>query len=298
MNRLRAATILAFCLAPVSAFAAETFRTEFSLRGASFEDDSQTKSSQAVAAASVYFQALPLNPDYPLAETQFVERVGGIELRLGRGSYEDRDFERTSGMADTSAAIGLSHKQTPLTAFLAVQKVDFGQLKLRDGFGQVDIEMKISQIELGYFVQPRLHVSVARELATTRSAFVPASRTIPDFEVETWSLAGRYLGESSAGHFALDGYAASVDKDYGRMKNREFALGGRNYLDRNQHIGLRVGLNIGDDRSDEGQWLRLSYGNFLTPTIEIFGSFEKFLTAEKAQGSDADAWSLGVSTRF
>lgn len=298
MKSLRIAAIFAFCIAPVSTFAAESYRSELTLAGSSFRDDAQTKSTQAQAAVSLYFAALPVNPDYPLAEVPFVERAGGIELAYSRGNYEDPFFERTDRVAENSAAIRLSHKEMPLTAFFGLRKVDFGQLSFRDGFGQIEIETKTSEVELGYFVQERLRVSVARELATTSYAFVPSFTSIPDFEVETRSVAGHHLGESDGGHFSLSGYAASIRKDEGRVRNRELAFGGRNYLDKNQHVGLRLGLNVGDDRADEGKWVRLSYGNFLTPRFEIFGSYEKFFAADRFAGADYDAWTAGVSLRF
>jgi hypothetical protein len=302
MKRLcAAAAVLSFSITAVDAFADSTdstYRTEFSFVHSSLRDDAQTRSTRTEAAAALYFAALPLNPGYPLAETAFVERAGEIEVAYARGSYEDSDLERNDGIRDASVAIRLAQKDLPLTAFLGLRKIDFGAAKIRGIPAQLDAERKISEVALGYFVQPQLHVSVGRQLSTTSNTLQPAFATIPDFDVETLSVAGRYLGESDGAHFSLFGSAASIDKDHGRLRNREFEVGGRNYLDKNQHIGLRVGLNMGDDRSDQGQSAGVSYGKFLAPTFEVFASYEKFFAADRFEGADADAGMLGAALRF
>jgi len=286
---------------PCLALAEDTYQAEAGL-SFSRSKTGTVRIDTAGAEASYFFDKLSTQPrDYPLEQTQFVERIGSVSAHYGRSSFHVEGFDTLSKGSTYGAAVDFRRPDTPLTAAVGYAFSRSGKI---GGFTfESQSEVKFYQLSIGTYLDKATAISLdwMRDKARgkTTSSIQPSTDSHDTFTFI--GISGLHLARLSGGeHVAL---LANVfqgtheEEGAAAEKNRSAFLQATYYPTRMLGLKLGVGAERGDDRSTEGEFYLAGTNTFVTPTVSLALDYQRF--SAKAPGAEnTSAFLLKGSLRF
>lgn len=299
MNRSTKGFVAAvFWAAATVAIAAETWQSRVGVGYSDYKNDEDVKSSTLSLSGDRFFAPLPLNPDYPYAETLFLERVGSVGATVGVGNFETPALEKTD-THQWSIGAALKRPDLDFTAQLGLAHAVIRDQKILNSTTSLSHEADIVNFGIGYYLQKTLlgRVDFAENKSTTRAT--PATFTDSEHRSRSADVSLRYLSQLANGqYFAVGADLEEFDNRTDDLQNLRLGLAGSYYLDRRQAVRLRARIDRGDNKAAEGSTVQVGYDAYLTPEIEVSGSFARFLARNGDTENDANTVLIDVSVRF
>lgn len=289
-----------FC---VTAGAADTWQYEGALVYNSLKQNSapNLETSAVGAGISYSFSPLPYVGNYPLAESQFAERVGNVSLIYLDGSVEADFLEKTDVNA-YGATVTLMHPNSDLAFQVGYNKFDYKDSKIKGSSTQVSIDADTVSVAIGYFVQKYLMIALEHTKDSADYSFQPSATPSSNNDTTTNQLIVQYFTElNNKAFFAGNLSLRNIDTtSTGNLKDTNTAISfrGTYYLNKMHGISLELGQNSGDDASAEGNWNEVGYKGFITNSISMNAAYKKFSIKDSSQGSDENNVMAGLSVRF
>lgn len=275
-----------------SAYAQDNYRTEMSVNYDSSKDDDIEVKIYGIMAG-IHFSPVDTT-GHPLAEADFLERVGGIALTVGK-------MEAKSGSTSVDAdgpfyglLVALMKPDYPLTANVMYFKTETEFAAPYDG----EITVDSYGFNIGKFISDGLLAFVG--YSHTESDISFAGLLESKRKTNDYSTGVKYVNElhdNAAFNIEADLAISQFDGGDDDGSNTIFGLSGDYYFTNRTSLGAGFDINIGDDKSDEGISFGINSTVFITPHFLLSVGFEKF-QADNDEGEDEDSYDVTMSARF
>ena len=277
---------------PSLALAEDTFQAEAGLSYSRLKADSVRQNTAGVEA-TYYFDRLPTRPkDYPLEQTQFVERIGSVSANFGRTSLH---LGNTQGSRNGSM-FGVNGEyrrpDTPMIASAGIESLYSG----------TQIDARLYQASIGAYVGKTTALTLDGSRAMTWKKTISGGQPFSEFNdaLTSVGLSGQHLARLPGGHHVafITGISREtrVQELAAPEKNRSVFLKATYYP--TTRVGLKVGVlfDRGDDSLAEGETFEAGAKMFLTPEFSLDLDFQRFNA--KAGGNNDNFVTIRALVRF
>lgn len=208
--------------------------------------------------------------DHPLAESQFLEHVGSVELLFGITQFASSSKNNTAFVVGN--AFSLANKNQP---FLMNSRLD----PLKDKYdlsGSTDQKSDIYSLGLGMFLQDGLMVGFKYDRTTSRIYRDQTQiNTVKSNQYDVFTKFVHKLNNGRAlnieASFAID---SAIDTDRG--DNQTINISGDYYVDQNNSIGFGIERISSEENVLAGDVISLELRSFITPKFSVAAGMEKF----------------------
>lgn len=276
-----------------TSYAQENYQTEFSLYYDSFEDDDDNKIKLYGLTAEVYFSEVDAT-DHPYAEATFLERIGSVELLVGKSEIENGSIAEADG-----AQYGAKFTYTTPESPIAVQATYIKSKLEYDAPLDGDQEGDAYAFEVGYFLSDGLLASIGYRHSKI-DLTIPTSSVADSIKYDDFKVDVKYvIKQPGSTALNIEGglQVRQFDHDTDDGSNTIVGVSGDYYFNRKISLGGGLKTNTGDDEDNEGTTLAVNFKSFINPSYSITASVEKFV-ADNDDGEDSDSLFFGVSGRF
>jgi len=278
-------------------YAQDSYQTEISASYSRWDDEDDNKTTQYDISAKLHF--LPVNTvGHPLAEAAFLERIGNVQLHVGKVESKGEsiiDIEANGPLY--GAALTYAKPDLPVVLQAQYAKIQLEFESPLDG----DVTIDDYGVGFGYFLDKSLlagiqygHIETDAKIKYLTSSSETTSKT------NSYALTAKFVREQSGGTaYNIEGgiEIEQFDDESDDGSNTIFGVSGDYYLNREVSLGAGFGLNTGDDKDNEGKTVNLDFNAFLTPQFAVNIALEKFI-ADNDEGEDADTFNVGMKVRF
>ena len=276
------------------AMAADDYRAEISASYSSYEDDDDYEGRVCGVTGKIHFAKVNTK-GHPLAEADFLERIGSVEVFVGGGESET-DTSESDG-TDFSVVGNFMFPSLPVAFYTLLSKSSYerdydppfsawGHDMDRDRYG----------VGVGWFIQDNLEV----ELNYIKSEIDYGSPFNSTYENDILAVYAKFVNKLGGGKaFNVEGYVMLDKYDYevDDGTNREVYIGGDYYFNRRISLGGSLTKNTGDDKSAEGDRLEVDFNAFITPIFAL-GVKRGVFEADNSEGDDDETLDFYVKVRF
>ncbi len=208
--------------------------------------------------------------DHPIAESQFLEHVGSVELLFGITQFASSSKNNTAFVVGD--AFSLANKNQP---FLMNSRLD----PLKDKYdlsGSTDQKSDIYSLGLGMFLQDGLMVGFKYDRTTSRIYRDQAQiNTVKSNQYDVFTKFVHKLNNGRAlnieASYAID---SAIDNDRG--DNQTINISGDYYVDQNNSIGLGIERISSEENVLAGDVISLELRSFITPKFSVAAGMERF----------------------
>ena len=281
--------IFPLILMPLVAFAAEdSFQLEGAVNYEATDFDGNTDLTQFGIRGRYYLDPLSRAfKDFPLAETQFVQRIPSVEGTFGR-----YDLEVGTGLNIEADGFGFGagmeylRPGQPYTVSAEFLRAD---LDVSGGAGNADISNYA--IGVGRYLDEVTHVKVSFE----RMDLEVQGGGAAQMDQNVFSVSGKHLWRSPAGNYVnLEAEAQRQDNQGGN--NWGLGVLADFYFDQFFSAGAGFEYNFGSDDAVEGMTFSADIGVFLRNDIKVDFGIE--MHDADAPNGDYDSLTIDVLKRF
>ena len=278
-------------------YAQDSYQTEISAGYSRWDDEDDNKTTQYDISAKLHF--LPVNTvEHPLAEAAFLERIGSIELLIGKAESKGEsiiDIEANGPYY----GVALTYAKPDLPVVLQAQyaKIQLEFESPLDG----DVTSDVYGFGIGYFLDKSLLAGIQyihSETDTNIKYLTFSSETTS--KTNSYALTAKFVREQSDGTaYNLEGGIGieQFDDESDDGSNTIFEVSGDYYLNREVSLGAGFELNTGDDKDNEGKTVNLDFNAFVTPQFAVNIGVEKFI-ADNDEGENDNTFDVKVLMRF
>ncbi len=208
--------------------------------------------------------------NHPIAESQFLEHVGSVELLFGITQFASST--KNSSAFVVGNAFSLANKNQP---FLMNSRLN----PLKDKYdisGSTDQESDIYSLGLGMFLQDGLMVGFKYDRTTSRiyNNFSQIN-TVKSNQYDVFTKFVRKLNNGRAlnieASFAID---SAIDNNRG--DNQTINISGDYYVNQHNSIGFGIERISSEQNVLDGDVISLELRSFITPKFSVAAGMEKF----------------------
>ena len=287
-------TLLNLILFSSYSYAEQNYQTE--IFGGYEKEDADTSTEKIIGlGAEIYF--LPVNTENkPLAQAAFLDKrssviVGYLNFKI------DLQNASVNSLDLGGPLIGINYI-TETDAFILGAIYSKLDGDTNPSFLTIDGKM------VGFIIGKYLNDSTAVQVSYTSSDAEyrnTTSNQTSNLDIDYYELTYntvQSLGATSYYRFSV-GFELIRKNDSNSVKedNHELKVLGDYYFTRMTSLGVAASFNSGDDVSDEGQTLAITFNHFIAPQIALEIGLSKF-NADDIQTEDTDSISLDVIVRF
>lgn len=278
-------------------YAQDSYQTEISAGYSRWDDEDDNKTTTYDISAKLHF--LPVNTvEHPLAEAAFLERIGNVQLHVGKAEYKsDSTIDMEANGPLYGATLTYAKPDLPVVLQAQYAKIQLEFESPLDG----DLTSDVYGFGIGYFLDKSLLAGIqySHSETDTKIKYLTFSSETTS-KKDNYALAAKFVREQSDGTaYNLEGSIGieQFDDESDDGSNTIFVVSGDYYLNREVSLGAGFGLNTGDDKDNEGKAVRLDFNAFLTSQFAVNIGVEKFI-ADNDEGEDANTFNVGVKVRF
>lgn len=276
------------------ALAANDYLAEISASYSRYEDDDDYEGRLCGVTAKIHFTKVTTE-GHPLAEADFLERVGSVEVFVGGGESES-DTSESEG-TDFSIVGNFMFPSLPVAFYGLLAKSSY-ERDYDPPFTawNHDMERDSLGIGVGWFIQDGLEVEL-NYLKSETDYGSPFNETSDD---DFFAVYAKFVNKLGGGRaFNLEGYAMlnRYDNQTDDGTNREIMVGGDYYFNPRLSLGGSLSRNIGDDEFSEGDEVTVDFNAFITPIFALGVETGRFEAANSV-GDDAETLDFYVKVRF
>jgi hypothetical protein len=294
--------VVAAMASPSLAFAEDTFQTEAGLSYSRFNSD-LARQNTVGAEVTYFFDKLPTLPkDYPLDQTQFVERIGSVSANYGRSSFDIDDTQSLSKGSMYGVSLLFMRPGSPLVVGAGYDSFYSGKSRSQFSFFENESDTRSYQLAIGAYVDKTTALTLDWSRSRTRTKFTSSGLTFFEFNDTFTSVgfSGKHLARLSGGdHVAIvAGVSQLTHEQEGAAseKNRDLFIQATYYPMKTLGLTLGVSSDRGDDRLSEGETYLAGVKMFVTTTISLSLDYQRFQA--KAPANRDDFFMLKGLVRF
>lgn len=272
-------------------YAQDSYQTEISAGYSHQEDENETETIQYGIGAEVHFSAVNTG-SHPLAEADFLERIGSIEMVLGKSEFKADSFiDIEADGPFYGALLTVVRPDSPIAvqAIYAKSELEF------DSPLDVNLTSEGYGLGIGYFLDKSL---LAEVQYTHIDAEISSSNS--SLSVDGYEFIGKFVNELSNGTaYNLEGSIGieQFDNDSDNGSNTIFGVSGDYYFNQKVSLGAGFALNSGDNKNDEGNTYGLDLKAFLNSQLGVNVGYEQFI-ADNDEGEDEESYDISLIVRF
>lgn len=278
-------------------YAQDSYQTEIAAGYSRWDDEDDNKTTQYGIGAKIHLSKVN-TVGHPLAEADFLERIGSIELLIGKAeSKSDSIIDIEANGPYYGAALTYAKPDLPVVLQAMYAKIQLEFESPLDG----DMMADVYGFGIGYFLEKNLlagiqyiHSETDANIKYLTSSSETTSKT------NSYALTAKFVREESDGKaYNLEGSIGieQFDDESDDGSNKIFEVSGDYYLNREVSLGAGFGLNTGDKKDDEGKTVSLDFNAFLTPQFGVNIGVEKFI-ADNVEGEDENTLGVKALMRF
>ncbi len=248
LTPLRYSILLSLCIFVsffrITSHAQESYQTEFSLEYYSSEDDDNYEDKLYGVSAEVHFSQVDTK-GHPYAEAAFLERVGSVELVIGKSETELDSIAEGDGPL-YGAMLTLMKPDLPIAIQATYLK---SKLEFEPPLDGADTEADGYGIEIGHFLSDGLLVSIGYMHSET-DLTIPILTVDETIKHDDYELYAKFVKENLGGTaYNVEGTLGISQFDDGRDdgSNNFIVVSGNYYFNRRISLGGELEINIGDD---------------------------------------------------
>lgn len=297
MNKIhRYVYILSLCIlwtfCASTAYAQDNYQTEVLINYYSSKDDADNKTKTYGIKTTVHFSPVETT-GHPLAEADFLERIGSITLFAGKWEQKFGSTAEADGPFYGLQAM-LMKPDYPLVLQAQYIKTDLEFDPPPDG----DMTNDSYALKIGWFFSKELLAFVEysyNEARISLSGLPEITREEDDYSIGAKFV--KELGDDSAFNLEASIEQSQFDEDNEDGSNTILGISGDYYFTSQTSVGADFEINSGDDKYIEGKTIGINSRIFITPQFSFRLSYKKFL-ADNNEGEDEDSYSATVLVRF
>lgn len=272
-------------------YAQDSYQTEISAGYSHQEDENETETIQYGVGAEIHFSAVN-TAGHPLAEADFLERIGSIAIVLGKNEFKaDSVIDIEADGPFYGALLTYAKPDFPivLQAIYAKSELEF------EPPWNVDLTSEAYGLGIGYFLDKSLLAEVQYTHIDTE-----ISSSNSSLSVDGYAFIGKFVNELSNGTaYNLEGSIGieQFDDESDDGSNTILGIAGDYYFNQKVSLGAGFALNSGDDKDDEGNTYGLDLKAFLNSQLGVNVGYEQFI-ADNDEGEDEESYDVSLIVRF
>ncbi|NOY39008.1 MAG: putative porin [Nitrospirae bacterium] len=297
MNKIRRyVCILSLCIlwafCSSTAYAQDNYQTEVLINYYSSKDDADNKTKTYGIKTTTHFSRVETT-GHPLAEADFLERIGSITLFAGKWEQKLGSTAEADGPFYGLQAMFMK-PDYPLVLQAQYIKTDLEFDQPLDG----DITNNNYALKIGWFFSRGLLAFAGysyNEARISLSGMPEITRKENNYAIGTKLV--QELGDDSAFNLEASVEQSQFEEDNEDGSNTILGISGDYYFTNQISAGADFEINSGDDKYIEGKTIGINSRVFITHQISFRLDFQKFL-ADNNEGNDEDSYSATVLVRF
>ena len=262
---------------------------QFEAAGGYLDSNTDSGADSNIYLGGVRAYLNPINNDnYPYAESEFIARQPYVTAIVSRISTDFLTSDISGNLYVLGA--GYSNKDQPVfVEAIYITGDQSGDINNEN----LELSLKAKGISLGYFFN---ETTTAKISYTRREIEINSISFSDDANTNKYELAfKKIMGMSDSSFVNVEG-ALGYYKDNDSDANQEIEILVDYYPDKTLILGGGIGLNKGDNESDEGKTFSLQASKFITTNIAVALVFSKFMA--DISENDSQEIELDVILRF